>query len=66
MEVTKYQFWDFIMGAEYNIISSVEPGPFPYTSSFKTIYGIMVGKIVDRYIRGSARTTSDYFLYKKE
>jgi hypothetical protein len=63
-QVTKEQFWQRITRATFDILSSVEPGPYPYTSVFKTRDGLCVGKIIDRYANPAQPwpVISDYFL----
>jgi hypothetical protein len=48
-QVSREQFWQRITRATFDILSSVEPGPYPYTSAFKTRDGLCVGKIIARY-----------------
>lgn len=48
-EVSKEEFWGFIKTATFDIVSSIERGPYPYTSLFKTRNGGLVGKIVESY-----------------
>jgi hypothetical protein len=67
-QVTEKEFWAFIMGATFDIKSSIERGPYPYTSLFKAARdGRLVAKKVSRY-ETPGRTypvISDYFLESK-
>lgn len=61
-QVTKERFWEFIGGATFNVVSTIE-GSYPYTSIFKTAGGTTVGKIVGRYTDESESSVAkDYFL----
>lgn len=50
IEVTGEKFWAFVMGATFDIVSGIDRGTFPYTSTFKARYGGVVGRIVDKYV----------------
>ncbi len=61
-QVTKDEFWEFVMGADFNILSRVD-GPYPYTSTFSTVGRMEVGKIVESYAADRIwPTEKKYFL----
>ena len=57
--VTKEEFYAAV--GRLNVHPQIQPGPYPYTSLWKTISERrVVGKSVGRYVGGL--TTQDYFL----
>lgn len=61
--VTKEQFYDAI--GRLNVHPQIQPGPYPYTSTWKMLSDRrVVGKSVGRRLGGT--TVNDYFLEDRQ